>query len=136
MKIPTKAQASLAVDLIKAIAENKKIQIDLGKGKFELLPITTETSTFEGILKLIVEGKKLRVKPLPKLVPWNYTAWKEKFIDPNFYVVSKGNLDRMCRIGSITKSYVYLNDSISYPFTHMATYYTGPNGEPLGTYEE
>lgn len=136
MKTPTKAQANLAIDLAKAIIAGRQIQEKLNNNKFELLALTSENSTFEGILKLIAEGKKLRVKPLPRLIPWNYTTWKEKFIDPNFYVVLKGSPDIMCRIGSITKSHVYLNISGSWTFTYMATYYTGPNGEPLGTYEE
>lgn len=136
MKTPTKAQANLAIDLAKAIAEDKKIQVDLGKGKFELLPITTETSTFEGILKLLVEGKKLRVKPLPSLVPWTYAQWEKKFIDPNFYVICKVDSHRKTKIIGITKTSVSPFNYGPCSFDYMARNFTGPNGELLGTYEE
>ena len=136
MKTPTKVQANLAVDITKAVMEGKKIQVELSKGKFEVLTLTSDNSTFEGILKLIVEGKKLRVKPLPRLAPWTHAQWEKKFLDPTFYVVRNGEASTKNKICGISRTNISLSNYGNCPFDYMARTFTGPNGEPLGTYEE
>lgn len=133
-KLPTKAQANLAIDLVKAIAEGRQIQEQVSTGEFELFSTTTENSTFEEILKLIVEGKKLRIKPLPKLVPWTYAQWAQKFIDPSFYVSYKNDSTRRIKIVSITSNYITPYGCTPYSFSYMLSTFVGPNKEPLGTY--
>ena len=133
MKLPTKKQANLAIDIINAVSKGKTIQYKQDN-KWKDCTDDYKAYTFENVMNSLLSGPEYRIKPPRKLVSWTYEEWVKKLKDPNFLIKSK-TTKNMFRIIEVTEKFIYYGNQ-SDTFYWMLTYFTDQDGNPLGKYSD